>query len=179
MYYHHLFIERFEQNCSYRHSCRLPDSASRRVVFRLRMSPRIRSQNRNGLKRSVMDLCQTGLRKNPRKSASLRCPFKITVVRRYWESKKNVKLCYIKTNLPGMIKPACEQLGGRTSAIPPVRPAWDSFQGGVNDRSSRYLLAVSCCILSKRSSSKGPKVSWMDECRSILFFLRIFLSSPK
>jgi hypothetical protein len=59
----------------YSHSCRLPDSPSRGVVSRLRISPPIWSQNRNGSKCSVMDLCQTGLCKNPGKSASLPCPF--------------------------------------------------------------------------------------------------------
>jgi hypothetical protein len=59
------------------HSCRLPDSASRGVVFQLRISPRIRSQNRNGSKCSVRDLCRTDLCKNPRKSASLPCPFNL------------------------------------------------------------------------------------------------------
>ncbi len=57
-------------------SCRLPDSASRGVVFGLRISPRIQSQNRNGSKRSVRDICQTSLCKNPRKSTLLLCPFK-------------------------------------------------------------------------------------------------------
>jgi hypothetical protein len=64
-----------KKNCIYRHSCQLPDSASPGVVFRLRISPRIRSQNRNGSKLSAMDHCRTGLCKNPRKSASLPCPF--------------------------------------------------------------------------------------------------------
>jgi len=59
------------------HSCRLPDSASRGVVFRLRISPRIRSQNRNGSKCSVRNLGRTDLCKNPRKSASLPCPFNL------------------------------------------------------------------------------------------------------
>ncbi len=45
-------------------------------VFRLRLSPRIRSQNRIGLKFSVRDLCRTNLCKNIGKSASLPCPFK-------------------------------------------------------------------------------------------------------
>jgi hypothetical protein len=58
------------------HSCRLPDSASRGVVFRIRISPRSRSQNLNGSKCSVRDLCRTDFCKNPRKSASLPCPFK-------------------------------------------------------------------------------------------------------
>jgi hypothetical protein len=57
------------------HSCGLPDSASRGVVFRLRISPRIRCQNRNGSKCSVRDLCRNDLCKHPRKSASLPCPF--------------------------------------------------------------------------------------------------------
>jgi hypothetical protein len=38
---------------------------------------RIRSQNRNGSKCSVRDQCQTDLRKNLGKSASLPCPFKV------------------------------------------------------------------------------------------------------
>ncbi len=64
-------------NCIYRQSCRLPRLAESGVVFRLRISPRIRSQNRNGSKRSVSDLCRTILCKNPRKFASLQCPLKV------------------------------------------------------------------------------------------------------
>jgi hypothetical protein len=45
-------------------SRRLPDSPSLGVVFRLRISPRIRSQNRNSLICSVRDLCRTDLWKN-------------------------------------------------------------------------------------------------------------------
>jgi hypothetical protein len=60
-------------------SRRLLDSASRGVVFQLRISPRIRSQNRNGSKSSVRDLWGTDFCKNPRKSASLPCPFKETL----------------------------------------------------------------------------------------------------
>ncbi len=59
-----------------RKSCRLPDSASQGVFFRLRISPRIRSQNRNGSKGSVRNSWGTNFCKNPRKSASLPCPFK-------------------------------------------------------------------------------------------------------
>jgi hypothetical protein len=55
---------------------RLANSLSRGVVFRLCISPRIRSQNRNGSKGSVRDLWGTNFCKNPRKSASLPCPFK-------------------------------------------------------------------------------------------------------
>ncbi len=79
MYYHHWFILRFEKNCICRQSCRLPNSHSRGVVFWLRISPRIWSQIRNGWTRSVRDLCWTGLCKNPRKSASLPCPFKRSI----------------------------------------------------------------------------------------------------
>jgi hypothetical protein len=65
-------------------SQQLPDSPSRqvrnsptpRVVFWLWISPRIRSQNRNGSKGNVRDLWGTSFCKNPRKSASLPCPFK-------------------------------------------------------------------------------------------------------
>ncbi len=45
----------------------LVDSPTRRVIFRERISPRIRSENRNGSKGSVRD---------SRKSASLPCPIK-------------------------------------------------------------------------------------------------------
>ena len=62
---------------------RLADSESRgvvdspnRVVFRLRISPRIRSPKRNGSKGIVRDLWGPNFCKNPRKSASLPCPFK-------------------------------------------------------------------------------------------------------
>ncbi len=51
-------------------------AASRRVVFRLRISLQIWNQIRNGTKRSVRDSCGTDFCKNPRKSASLPCPFK-------------------------------------------------------------------------------------------------------
>ncbi len=57
-------------------SCRLPDSASQGVVYRLRISPRIRSQKQNGSKSSVRDVWGPNFCKNPRKSASLPCPFK-------------------------------------------------------------------------------------------------------
>ena len=45
------------------------------LVFRLRISLRIRSPNRNGSKFSVRNLCRTDICKNPRKSASLPCPY--------------------------------------------------------------------------------------------------------
>ncbi len=75
MYYHHWFILRFEKNCIFRQSWQFPNSVSRGVIFRLRISPRIRSRNRNGSKCSVRDLCRTDLRKNPRKPVSLPSPF--------------------------------------------------------------------------------------------------------
>ncbi len=71
-----LFYLKVWKNCIYRQSCRLTDSAIGGVVFWFRISPWIRSQNRNGSKCSLRDLCQTCLCKNPRKSASLPCPFK-------------------------------------------------------------------------------------------------------
>ncbi len=49
--------------------------SSRGVIFRLRISPRIRSQSWNGSQHSVRDLCRTGLCKYPRKFASLPCTF--------------------------------------------------------------------------------------------------------
>ncbi len=49
--------------------------ASRGVVSRLQISPRIRSQNRNGSKGTVRDSCGTALCKTPEKSDSLPCPF--------------------------------------------------------------------------------------------------------
>ncbi len=64
---------------SSRKSYWLPDVASRRVVFQLRISPQIRSQNRNGWKGSVRDSWGTDFSKNPRKSASLPCPFQLTL----------------------------------------------------------------------------------------------------
>jgi hypothetical protein len=47
------------------------------VGFRLRISPRIRSQNRNGSKGCVSDLCWTDSCKKIKKSGSLLCPFKL------------------------------------------------------------------------------------------------------
>ncbi len=46
------------------------------VVFWIRISPRIWSQNRNGSKGSVRDSWGTDFCKNPRKSVSLPCPYK-------------------------------------------------------------------------------------------------------
>ncbi len=57
-------------------SRRLTDSPSRGVVFGLRISLEIRSQNWNGSKGSARDLWGPIFCKNPRKSASLPCPFK-------------------------------------------------------------------------------------------------------
>jgi hypothetical protein len=52
---------------------RLTDAVSR---FRIWISPRIRSQNRNGLKGNVRDLGKSDLCKNIGKTGSLPCPFK-------------------------------------------------------------------------------------------------------
>ncbi len=49
----------------------------RGVDFRIRISPRFQSQNRNGLKGSVRDLGQSDLCKNIGKPGSLPCPFKL------------------------------------------------------------------------------------------------------
>ncbi len=68
------YARKYDPGCLFR----IPDprSLSRRAVFLLRISPRIRSQNRNGPKGSVRDLCRTDLCKNNRgTSASLPCPF--------------------------------------------------------------------------------------------------------
>jgi hypothetical protein len=51
---------------------RLPDSASRFSITNISANSKPKS---NGSKRSVKNLCQTGLCKNSRKSASLPCPF--------------------------------------------------------------------------------------------------------
>jgi hypothetical protein len=63
---------------------RLLDLVCRGVVFRLRISPRIRSQKRNGSKGSVRDLWGPNFCKNPRKSASLPCPFN-TTFSKFWK----------------------------------------------------------------------------------------------
>jgi hypothetical protein len=55
----------------------LVDSPKRVFIFRIRISPRIRSQNRNSSKCSVRDLCQSDLCKNLGKFSSLPCPFKL------------------------------------------------------------------------------------------------------
>ncbi len=57
-------------------SRRLADLPSRGAVFRLRISPRIQSQKRNGSKDNVRYLWGPNFCKNRRKSASLPCPFK-------------------------------------------------------------------------------------------------------
>jgi hypothetical protein len=67
---------------------RLPVSLSRGVVFRIRISSRIWSQNRNGSKCSVRDLCRTDLYKNLWKSGLFPCPFNISVI----YQPKNLKL---------------------------------------------------------------------------------------
>ncbi len=57
----------------------------RGVDFRIGISPRIRSQNRNGLKGSVRDLGQSDLCKNIEKTGSLPCPF----------NNGSCKLCFV------------------------------------------------------------------------------------
>ncbi len=52
----------------------LDDSPMRGVDFRLQISPRIQSQNRNGSNSSVRDPWRTGLCKNIGKTGSLPCP---------------------------------------------------------------------------------------------------------
>ncbi len=54
----------------------LVDTACRGFVFRLCISPGIRSQNRNGWILSVRDLCRTGLCKNPRNPPHCNVPLK-------------------------------------------------------------------------------------------------------
>jgi hypothetical protein len=68
---------------SWRQICRVGDSPYQwlwGVVYRIWISPRNRSQNQNDSKGSVRDSWGTNFCKNPRKSASLPCPFKISVV---------------------------------------------------------------------------------------------------
>jgi hypothetical protein len=65
----------------------LPVSLSRGVVFRIRISPRIRSQNQNGSKCSLRDLCRTDLFKNLGKSGSFPCPFNSSA------NKNDLALC--------------------------------------------------------------------------------------
>jgi hypothetical protein len=79
-----------------------PDSASRGVVFRLRISLRIRSQNRNCSKCTVKDLSRTDLCKNPRISSSLPYPFKSTATYLPWAT-----LCHSR------LYPAVRDLGLR------------------------------------------------------------------
>ncbi len=59
-----------------------PISPIRGVDFRIRISPRIRSQNRNGLKSSVRDLGQSDLCKNIEKTGSLLSLYRISLS--YW-----------------------------------------------------------------------------------------------
>jgi len=54
----------------------LVDSPIWGVVFQIRISPRIRNQNRNGSKCSVRDISQSDLCKNLGKFGSLPCPLK-------------------------------------------------------------------------------------------------------
>ncbi len=90
IYYQNCIIKRFGSNCIYGQCCRLPDSPIRGVVFRIRISPRIRSQNRNSWKCSVRDLGQSVLCKNLGKFSSLPCPFK------FW-TKTVVSIMYTRS----------------------------------------------------------------------------------
>ncbi len=56
----------------------LVDSPMRGVDFWIRISPRIRSKNRNGLRGSARDLGQGDLCKNINKTGSLPCHFKVS-----------------------------------------------------------------------------------------------------
>jgi hypothetical protein len=55
----------------------LVDSSALGVVFRLRISPRIRSQNRNGLKCSARYLCRTELCKNSENPPCCHVPLRV------------------------------------------------------------------------------------------------------
>jgi hypothetical protein len=61
----------------------LSDSTIWGVVFRIRISPGIRSQNRNGSKCSARDLGQSDLCKNLGKFGSLPCPFNFQIFSLY------------------------------------------------------------------------------------------------
>ncbi len=69
MYYHNT-VELFK-------GLKKMDTPGNLVGVRIRISPRIRSQNRNGLKGSVRDLGHSDLCKNIEKTGSL--PFKPTL----------------------------------------------------------------------------------------------------
>jgi hypothetical protein len=71
-------------------SRQLPQLPSRGVVFLW-----IRSQNRNGSKGSVRDLWGTNFCKNPRKSASLPCPFNINFLRFASKSFSYCRTCLL------------------------------------------------------------------------------------
>jgi hypothetical protein len=122
---------------------RSADSLSRRVVFRLRISPRIRSQNRNGLKCSVRDQCRTNLCKNLGKPASLPCPFNI---------QGHLGLIYACTK--------AKSLKGRSQRTywPPLSPV-TTTPGinfcGVNDTCDDTISTISARLYtSKRTLSK-------------------------
>jgi hypothetical protein len=80
-------------------SRRLPVSLSRGVVFRLWISPRIRSQNRNGSKCSVRDLCRTDLCKNLGNSGSFPCPFNL------WKGYKDTSVSHPNSFLRSRFDP--------------------------------------------------------------------------
>ncbi len=89
-------------------SQRLPDSPSRRVVFQVWISPHIWSQNRNGSKGSVRDLCWTDLCKKPRKSGliamslyhSRNCTYELIFVSTL---KENFSQCFTGNSVWGSI----------------------------------------------------------------------------
>jgi hypothetical protein len=116
------------------HCCRLPDSASRGVVFRLRISPRIRSQNRNGSKCSVRDLCRTDLCKNPRKSASLPCPFNGAFFPALWLKK--------------------------TSRKDTVRKSRDQFHHSISET---FLLRTPVKPKARQMTQHGGTSDWLEE----------------
>ncbi len=119
IYYQNCTILRFENNCIYRQSCRLPDSPIRGVVFRIWISPRIRSQNWNG-----------------RKFGSLPCPFKTT---RIWFQQKK----YFKTFH------ACVTLKRDKSIDTTFNPPLFSLVNTFKSWTKRPYLALSTVSLSK------------------------------
>jgi hypothetical protein len=92
-----------------RQSCRLPDSPIREVVFRIRIFPRIRSQNRNGSKCSVRDLGQSDLCKNLGKFGSLPCPFKVWLEENFNFFSKlfSISLSSLWQFCPGNLETCC------------------------------------------------------------------------
>ncbi len=130
------------------------------LVFRLRISPRIRSQNRNGSKCSARDLCRTDLCKNLGKSASLPCPFNLQIYVRVMPQKHTAWNKRISTQARTMCCwPFCSS---NTTNCPPDT-CWQNLRKIFKFEGIGHFKAHNVRVFKKMYDSKCSKNSMQED----------------